>query len=230
MYQASRVAGVRSVSARGAPVTGSLLFSSKSLVSTLTGLSSPQSTFSAHSAALIASSMPTTLSLRPGFRQRGRRTRPAPRPRAAHRSTSQCARPVCLPSLPNSTAAALRFGPYDTAPVRPNGGAAVATATPAARQQGNASFAVRSVPRHTCATPRPASSPWTGRLGNPDTRLAARPARFGPRPAPGISPLSLRSGLGHLTEPPFVDEPLTWQPGSPITYESDVENRGYRSY
>ncbi|GAA5119486.1 hypothetical protein [Haloechinothrix salitolerans] len=58
-----------------------------------------------------------------------------------------------LPSLPSSTAAALRFGPYDTAPTCPNGGAAVVI------------------------VPQPQR-----RRGSPGTPLAAWPAQCGPDP------------------------------------------------
>jgi hypothetical protein len=62
------------------------------------------------------------------------------------------------------------FGTRSWSPHKHNDGAAA----------GDASCAARPVPHPTRApTPRPAPAHWTGRLGNPGTRLAARPARCG---------------------------------------------------
>jgi Methane/Phenol/Toluene Hydroxylase len=62
------------------------------------------------------------------------------------------------------------FGTRSWSPHKHNDGAAA----------GDASCEARPVPHPTPApTPRPAPAHWTGRLGNPGTRLAARPARCG---------------------------------------------------
>ena len=91
----------------------------------LTGVSSPHITGSARSAVFIAASNPAAGS-RWENRSRARATNPLETGTPSSASITVAVRSTgTLPSLASSTAAALRFGPYTTAPACPNGTAAV---------------------------------------------------------------------------------------------------------
>jgi hypothetical protein len=93
----------------------------------LTGLSSPQSTSSAHNAVFIASSNPAVASFW-ASRLPARATNPADTSTPSSAWITIAVRSTgTLPSLPSTIAAALRFGPYDTVPGCPHGGTAVVT-------------------------------------------------------------------------------------------------------
>ena len=123
-YQTSRASGVRTVTACGDPATGSPS-ASVSLRITLVGVSSAQSTSSARSAVVIASSNPAA-ARRWAKRSRARATNPVETGVPSSEAISIAVRSRgTLPSLASRIAAALTFGPYTTFPAAPNGGVAV---------------------------------------------------------------------------------------------------------